>query len=184
MEIAIYNRYRRGRVANAEVLARSEVHLIVRGDHPLARRREIAVRALADVALALPTRPNSLTSALTGLAASQHFDLDIGFEAGSTPLIKEGDPGLRPRHHLAPARIRARDRIGRVERHVPGAAGDLANHLDVAEFAPATDRRRPAGRPGHFGTGGQAAKDRTEYLNPGTTPLSGKRHSGAPHTVL
>jgi LysR family transcriptional regulator, nitrogen assimilation regulatory protein len=89
VEIAIYNRYRRGRVASAEVLARSEMHLIARGDHPLARRREIAVRALDDGALALPTRPNSLTSALTGLAASQHFDLDIGFEAGSTPLIKE-----------------------------------------------------------------------------------------------
>ena len=89
VEIAIYNRYRRSRVANAEVLARSDMHLIARGDHPLARRREIAVRVLADVALALPTRPNSLTSALTGLAASQHFELDIGFEAGSTPLIKE-----------------------------------------------------------------------------------------------
>ena len=89
VEIGIYNRYRRGRVANAEVLARTEVHLITRRSHPMARRREVAVRALADVPLALPVRPNSLTSVLTGLAASQHFEIDIRFEAGSTPLIRD-----------------------------------------------------------------------------------------------
>jgi LysR family transcriptional regulator, nitrogen assimilation regulatory protein len=89
VEIAIYNRYRGGRVANAEPLARADVHLITRRDHPLARRRELAVRSLAEIPLAMPVRPNSLTSVLTGLAASQHFDLDIRFEAGSTPLIRD-----------------------------------------------------------------------------------------------
>ena len=89
VEIGIYNRYRRGRVANAEALARTEVHLITRRSHPMARRREVAVRALAEVPLALPVRPNSLTSVLTGLAASQHFEIDIRFEAGSTPLIRD-----------------------------------------------------------------------------------------------
>jgi DNA-binding transcriptional LysR family regulator len=89
VEIGIYNRYRRGRVANAEALARTEVHLITRRSHPMARRREVAVRALADIPLALPVRPNSLTSVLTGLAASQHFEIDIRFEAGSTPLIRD-----------------------------------------------------------------------------------------------
>ena len=89
VEIAIYNRYRRGRVANAEALARADVHLITRRDHPMARRRQLAVRSLGDIPLALPVRPNSLTSMLTGLAASQHFELDIRFEAGSTPLIRD-----------------------------------------------------------------------------------------------
>ena len=89
VEIGIYNRYRRGRIANAEVLARTEVHLITRRSHPMTRRREVAVRSLAEIPLALPVRPNSLTSVLTGLAASQHFDLDIRFEAGSTPLIRD-----------------------------------------------------------------------------------------------
>jgi len=37
----------------------------------------------------MPVRPNSLTSLLTGLAASQHFELDVRLEAGSTPLIRE-----------------------------------------------------------------------------------------------
>jgi len=88
-EIGIYNRYRRGRIANSEVLARADVHLIARRDHPMARRRELAVRSFAEIPLAMPVRPNSLTSLLTGLAASQHFELDIRFEAGSTQLIRE-----------------------------------------------------------------------------------------------
>jgi DNA-binding transcriptional LysR family regulator len=89
VEIAIYNRYRRGRVANAEALARTDVHLIARSDHPMARRRELAVRSFAEIPLAMPVRPNSLTSVLTGLAAAQHFELDIRLEAGSTPLIRD-----------------------------------------------------------------------------------------------
>jgi LysR family transcriptional regulator, nitrogen assimilation regulatory protein len=89
VEIAIYNRYRRGRVTSAEPLARADVHLIVRRDHPMARRRELAVRSFAEIPLAMPVRPNSLTSVLTGLAASQHFELDIRLEAGSTPLIRD-----------------------------------------------------------------------------------------------
>ncbi len=106
VEIAIYNRYRRGRIASAEPLARADVHLIVRHDHPMARRREISVRALAEIPLALPVRPNSLTSMLTGLAASQHFELDVRLEAGSTPLIRDvilasGLATISPRHVFA-----------------------------------------------------------------------------------
>jgi len=89
IEIGIYNRYRGGRVANSEVLARTDVHLVARRDHPMARRRELSARAFAEIPLAMPVRPNSLTSVLTGLAASQHFELDIRLEAGSTPLIRE-----------------------------------------------------------------------------------------------
>jgi DNA-binding transcriptional LysR family regulator len=89
VEIAIYNRYRRGRVANSEAIMRADTHLIVRGSHPIARLREVPLRALADVPLALPVRPNSLTNLLTGLAASQHFELDIRLEGSSTSLIGE-----------------------------------------------------------------------------------------------
>jgi LysR family transcriptional regulator, nitrogen assimilation regulatory protein len=103
IEIAIYNRYRRGRVANADPLARADVHLIVRNDHPMARLREVVVRAFAEIPLAMPVRPNSLTSVLTGLAAAQHFELDIRLEAGSTPLIRDvmlasGLATISPRH--------------------------------------------------------------------------------------
>ena len=69
----------------------------------MARRRELAVRSFAEIPLAMPVRPNSLTSVLTGLAASQHFELDIRLEAGSTPLIRDvmlaaGLATISPRH--------------------------------------------------------------------------------------
>lgn len=89
VDIAVYNRYRRGRVANAEAIMRADTHLIIRSSHPIAKGAEVALRALADVPLALPVRPNSLTNLLTGLAAAQHFDLDIRLEASSTSLIGE-----------------------------------------------------------------------------------------------
>jgi LysR family transcriptional regulator, nitrogen assimilation regulatory protein len=41
------------------------------------------------VPLALPVRPNSLANLLAGLAAAQHFELDIRLEASSTSLIGE-----------------------------------------------------------------------------------------------
>lgn len=89
VDIAIYNRYRRGRPANSEAIMRADTHLILRSSHPIARLREVPLRALADVPLALPVRPNSLTNLLTGLAAAQHFELDIRLEGSSTSLIGE-----------------------------------------------------------------------------------------------
>lgn len=89
VDIAIYNRYRRGRVANAEAILRADTHLIIRTSHPIAQGREVALRVLAEIPLALPVRPNSLTNLLTGLAAAQHFELDIRLEASSTSLIGE-----------------------------------------------------------------------------------------------
>ena len=89
VDIAIYNRYRRGRIANAEPIMRADTHLILRSSHPLARERDVPLRALAEIPLALPVRPNSLTNLLTGLAAARHFDLDIRLEGSSTSLIGE-----------------------------------------------------------------------------------------------
>lgn len=89
VDIAIYNRYRRGRVSNSEAIMRADTHLIIRSSHPIARSREMPLRALAEVPLALPVRPNGLTNLLTGLAAAQHFELDIRLEGSSTSLIGE-----------------------------------------------------------------------------------------------
>jgi len=49
----------------------------------------LGLRAVRVPAAALPVRPNSLTNLLTGLAAAQHFELDIRLEASSTSLIGE-----------------------------------------------------------------------------------------------
>ena len=57
VDIAVYNRYRRGRVANSEAILHADTHLIIRSSHPIARGREVPLRALAEVPLALPVRP-------------------------------------------------------------------------------------------------------------------------------
>lgn len=89
VEIAIFNRYRPGRVRDAEPLMRADVDLIAPRGHTAVRRPEIALRALKSVPLAMPVSPNSLTNLLAGLASAQHFRLEIVLEAGSTPIIKE-----------------------------------------------------------------------------------------------
>ncbi len=89
VDIGLFNRYRRGRVRGAEPIQRADVHVVARRGHRALRAREVALRALAEVPLAMPVRPNSLTDLVTGLAASQHFRLDIALEAGSSTLIRE-----------------------------------------------------------------------------------------------
>jgi len=89
IEIGIYNRYGRGRVSRSDILQRQPMHLILRRDHPAAGSSEITLREVAQVPLALPKRPNSLTELLVGLAASRRFELKIALEAGSSALTKQ-----------------------------------------------------------------------------------------------
>lgn len=89
IDIAIYNDYRRRIVDGADFLLRTDIHLITRSDHRLSQNRDVALRSLADVPLALPARLNSLTSVLVGLAAAHSVELAIRIEANSTTLIGE-----------------------------------------------------------------------------------------------
>lgn len=89
VDIGVFNRYRRGRVRGAELLQHADLHLVARRGHAAPRGREVALRSLAGVPLAMPVRPNSLTDLVTGLAASQHVRLDVALEAGSSALIRE-----------------------------------------------------------------------------------------------
>ena len=141
----------------------------------MARRRELPVRALAEIPLALPVRPNSLTSMLTGLAASQHFELDIRFEAGSTPLIRDvilasGLATISPRHVFA-REIAA----GELQRDTDRAAENPADHLDVAEFASsAVGRHRDRGAADPATGGAVAGREvtRGKFVMPGHVPGS------------
>ncbi len=106
IEVGLFNRYRRGRVRDAEPLLHADVFLIGPSGHPMLRSPEVPLRALAGIPLAMPVSPNSLTSLLVALAASQRFELDIAMEAGSTPLIAEAITGselctLSPREPFA-----------------------------------------------------------------------------------
>lgn len=89
VEIGIFNRYRSGKLAGAELLGQADMHLVTRSGHPALDAEEIALNDLAHIPLALPLRPNSLTSLVSGLAAARGFSLDVRLESGSTALTKE-----------------------------------------------------------------------------------------------
>lgn len=89
VDIAVFNRYRRGKVRDAEPLMRADVYLVGPLGHAALRRPEIALRALAGVPLVMPVSPNSLASLMAALAGAQHIALDVALEAGSQPLIAE-----------------------------------------------------------------------------------------------
>lgn len=88
VDIGIFNRVR-GRVRGAELLMRKELFLLGASKNPAVSRAEISFRELAGVPLALPARPNSLTSYYVTLAAAQHIDLNIVLEAGSNAILKD-----------------------------------------------------------------------------------------------
>jgi DNA-binding transcriptional LysR family regulator len=89
VDIALFNRVRRGKVRGAEPLLRVELFLLGARKHPALRRPEIAFRELASIPLVLPAQPNSLTSHYVALAASQRIELNIVLEAGSNAVMKD-----------------------------------------------------------------------------------------------
>lgn len=89
VDIALFNRVRRGKVRGAEQIIRTELFLLGARRNPAVRQPEIAFRELAGVPLVLPAQPNSITSYYMSLAASQHFELNIALEAGSTAMLKD-----------------------------------------------------------------------------------------------
>ena len=89
VDIALFNRVRRGKVRDAEPIIRTELFLLGARKNPAVRRPEIAFRDLAGVPLVVPSQPNSITSYYMTLAASQHFELNIALEASSTAMFKD-----------------------------------------------------------------------------------------------
>jgi LysR family transcriptional regulator, nitrogen assimilation regulatory protein len=89
VDIALFNRVRSGKVRDAEPVIRTELFLLGARKNPAVRRPEIAFRELAGVPLVLPSQPNSITSYYMSVATSQHFELNIVLEAGSTAMFKD-----------------------------------------------------------------------------------------------
>lgn len=89
IEVAIFNRYRRGAVRGAEAVIRSDMMLVGPKGHPALRHKDVAFRALADVALAAPIWPNGLTSVMMEYAARQGIALNFVMEGSSSALLRE-----------------------------------------------------------------------------------------------
>ncbi len=89
IEVAVFNRYRRGAVRGAEAVARTDMMLVGPRGHPALKGKEIAFRALSGVAMCGPVRPNMLTTVMAELAARYGFELNIAFEGGSSSILRE-----------------------------------------------------------------------------------------------
>ena len=78
-------------MAGAKVRLRSEIlyDLIINPSHPLARAKEIAISALADLPLALPDRGFAARQAIEDLFAREKLELDPLFTTSSLDMLKE-----------------------------------------------------------------------------------------------
>ena len=89
VEVALFNRYRRGAVRGAEAVLRTDMMLVGPKGHPALKQKKVPFRALAGVALAGPLRPNALTSMMNEVAARQGIALDTVLEGSSAALLRE-----------------------------------------------------------------------------------------------
>lgn len=89
VEVAVFNRYRRGAVRGAELVSRTEMVLVGPKGHRALRQRELPFRALDGVALCGPVQPNAMTSVMSELAQRQGVTLDFVLEGSSSAILRE-----------------------------------------------------------------------------------------------
>jgi LysR family transcriptional regulator, nitrogen assimilation regulatory protein len=88
-EVAVFNRYRRGAVRGAEAVLHSDMMLVGPEGHPALKHKDIPFRALGEIALCGPLRPNGLTTVMAELAARQGIELDTVLEGSSAAILRE-----------------------------------------------------------------------------------------------
>jgi LysR family nitrogen assimilation transcriptional regulator len=89
IEVAVFNRYRRGTVRGAEPVARADMMLVGPAGHPLLTHKEVPFRALDGVALCGPVRPNALTTLMAELASRYGITLNTVLEGSSSAILRE-----------------------------------------------------------------------------------------------
>jgi DNA-binding transcriptional LysR family regulator len=89
VEVAIFNRYRRGAVRGAEPVMRGDMMLVGPKGHVALRHKEVPFRALAGVPLAAPVWPNGLTAVMIEHAARQGIALNFVMEGSSSAILRE-----------------------------------------------------------------------------------------------
>jgi len=89
VEVAVFNRYRRGIVRGAEAVSRTDMMLVGPKNHPLLQHKEVPFRALDGVALCGPVLPNALTTVMAELAARHGIELNIVLEGSSSAILRE-----------------------------------------------------------------------------------------------
>jgi DNA-binding transcriptional LysR family regulator len=89
IEVAVFNRYRRGTLRGAEPVARADMMLVGPKGHPIFKHKEVPFRALDGVALCGPVRPNALTTMMGELASRHGIVLNTVLEGSSSSILRE-----------------------------------------------------------------------------------------------
>jgi DNA-binding transcriptional LysR family regulator len=89
VEVAVFNRYRRGVVRGAEAVSRTDMMLVGPKGHPLLARRDLPFRALSGVPMCGPVTPNGLTTVMAELAARHGVVLNMVLEGTSAAILLE-----------------------------------------------------------------------------------------------
>lgn len=89
VEVGVFNRYRRGALRGAEAVLHSDMMLVGPKGHPALRNKDVPFRALGDVALCGPLRPNGLTTVMAELAARHDIELNTVLEGSSAAILRE-----------------------------------------------------------------------------------------------
>ena len=89
VEVAVFNRYRRGAVRGAEQVSRCDMMLVGPKGHAALKRRDVPFRTLDGVALCGPVRPNGLTTVMSEVAARHDVALNFVLEGSSSAILRE-----------------------------------------------------------------------------------------------
>lgn len=89
VEVALFNRYRRGSIRGAELVSRNDMLLVGPKGHPALRHRDIPFRALDGVALCGPVQPNGLTTVMNEFAVRRRVTLNFALEGSSSAILRE-----------------------------------------------------------------------------------------------
>jgi len=102
VEIGLFQRFRAGKVPGAEKVLQSDMMLVAPRGHPATRQKEVPLRVIGGLPLALPVR---LVPVLAELAARQRIVLNVVLEGSTSAIImdavaRSGLCGVFARHHL------------------------------------------------------------------------------------
>jgi DNA-binding transcriptional LysR family regulator len=88
VEVAVFNRYRRGSVRGAQVVARTDMMLVGPAGHAVFKNRDVPFRALADLPICGPLRPNGLTTVMAELAARHGVTINTVLEGSGASILR------------------------------------------------------------------------------------------------
>jgi DNA-binding transcriptional LysR family regulator len=89
VEVAVFNRYRRGAVRGAQIVARTDMMLVGPKGHPVFRHKDVPFRLLGELPICGPIRPNGLTTVMTELAARHGVAINTVLEGSAASILRE-----------------------------------------------------------------------------------------------